>query len=146
MKNYHQKTKDQLIKELEAMRQHMTELESKLANLKSKNDPKGLILRSPREDLHSGIELITDFDVIEAKGINISETGICFESNENLPFEMQFEYEGKLHRHRAHLVWVKRLSEGGYRFGLEFVPPESYPTLCAEKFVVPHRLKAELRI
>lgn len=131
MKNYHQKTKDQLIEELEAMRQHVTALESKLAELipKTKDGPKGLILRSPRKEIDSGVEFIADFDVIEAKGINISETGICFELNENLPFEMQFEYKGKLHRHRAHLVWVKRLPEGGYHFGLEFVPPESYPTL-----------------
>ncbi len=130
MKNNDQKTKAELVEELEAMHQRVADLESKIARLESeKQRPRGLILRSPRKEFRGDIEFIADFDVVEAKGVNISETGICFELKEDLPFEMQFEHKGALHRHRARLVWVKRLPEGGYRFGLEFIGPEDYPQL-----------------
>jgi len=38
---------------------------------------------------------------------------------------MRFELDGKLHQHRANLVWVKRSSGGGYIFGLMFVRPQA---------------------
>ncbi|QTA89877.1 PilZ domain-containing protein [Desulfonema magnum] len=125
----YQKTKTELIEQLELMRHQMAELESKIIQLESdenKNSNKP-ITRPPRRRLHADIEFIADFDIIRAKGINISEGGICFELCEDLPFEMQFELEDELHQHRAHLIWVKRLSNGRYRFGFEFVPPEPYP-------------------
>ncbi|MDM8549068.1 PilZ domain-containing protein [Desulfobacterales bacterium HSG2] len=127
-----EKTKDQLIEELEAMRQQIDNLKIKIRRLESevKGGLRGLVLRSPRKEIQADIEFIADFDIIEAKGVNISESGICFELNEDLPFEMQFtDDDGKLCRERARLIWVKRLPEGGYRFGLEFVEPETYPEL-----------------
>lgn len=130
MKDY-QKTKAQLIEELEAARQQLTKLESELAK-KAKppeTQQKEIAPRAIRKEIHAAIEFIADFDVIEAKGINLSEGGICFELDEDLPFEMQFTFGGTKHRHRAHLIWVRRLPKGGYRFGLKFVPPEPYPII-----------------
>jgi len=127
-----EKTKDQLIEELEAMRQQIADFKAKIRKFESetKDNSRGLILRSPRKEIQADIEFIADFDVIEAKGVNISETGICFELNEDLPFEMQFTNDsGQLCKQRARLIWVKRLPEGGYRFGLEFVEHEAYPEL-----------------
>ena len=125
-----QKTKHELIEELEAMRQQVEKLESELSMLKSENDnTKKPVSRAPRFPLHATIEFIGDFDIISAKGVNISESGICFESKEDLPFEMQFETKGELQRYRAHLVWARRLDDGGYRFGLKFTDiEESLPT------------------
>ncbi len=48
-------------------------------------------------------------DVIEAKEINISETGICFESNGNLPFEMQFKNQHQTPEASRHLKSVSPL-------------------------------------
>ncbi|MFP4348946.1 MAG: PilZ domain-containing protein [Thermodesulfobacteriota bacterium] len=121
------KTKAQLITELDRARRQIGELRSELDALKSKKKTGSdrLESRPPRQEIRTHVEFIADFDVIEARGINISEGGICFELDEDLPFEMRFELDGKLHQHRANLVWVKRSSGGGYLFGLMFVRPQA---------------------
>ena len=124
--NDEQKTKKELVEELEAMRRQVAAMKSEIERLKSEkteefDDP---VFRQPRREFNGGIEFIADFDIIKAQGVNISEGGICFDIDDDLPFEMQFRHEKKLHRHRAYLVWVKRLSEGGYRFGLKFAGAE----------------------
>jgi len=120
------KTKPQLIEELNLMRQRVEELEEKIDTLEMEKEAsdKAFENRSDRKDLHTHIEFITDFDIVEARGINISEGGISFELHEDLPFEMRFEYQGIPHHHRANLVWIKRLPSGGFRFGLMFIRPE----------------------
>ncbi len=112
------------------MYQQLTRLEGKIAELEKQTEAQSQkpANRLPRKDMNASIEFVADFDIVYAKGINISEGGICFELTEDLPFEMQFTLDGELHRHRAHLIWVKRLPDGGYRFGLKFVEPEAYPT------------------
>lgn len=124
-----EKNREEAIEETEALRRRVAELESLITVLESKIGRKDEIPkeRAPRTEINTSIEFIADFDVVEAKGINLSESGICFELNEDLPFEMQFSLEGKTHRHRARLVWARRLCKGGYRFGLQFIPPEAYP-------------------
>ncbi|MEE4357481.1 MAG: PilZ domain-containing protein [Desulfococcaceae bacterium] len=118
------KSKARLIDELTQLRKRIAQLESKLKNPESGNeDPaeKNPSRRENRRDLRANIEFITDFDIVEARGINISEGGISFELYEELPFELRFDLEGRLHHYRANLVWVKRIPEGGFRFGLMFV-------------------------
>ena len=121
-----EKTNALLIDELKKMREQIKELESKLAMMEGKKDElydHHMANRSERKDLLTHIEFITDFDIVEARGINISEGGISFELYEDLPFEMRFTMDGKLHEHRANLVWVKRIPGGGFRFGLSFIRP-----------------------
>ena len=122
------KTKSELNDELRAAYEKIDELESAVSELKMRieDETKGFLFRPPRRDINSNIEFIADFDIIEASGINISTGGLCFEVREELPFEMQFELKSKLHRYRAHLVWMKRLPQGGYRFGFMFVSPERH--------------------
>ena len=83
--------------------------------------------RAQRRELDAEIEFIGDFDLVSARGVDISEGGICFEVGEGFPFEMQFQWDGEEHRHRARLVWMKRLEDGSYRCGFEFVSPEPHP-------------------
>ncbi len=119
------KSKAELIEELETMRGAVANLEARVQHLESLRPPSTVVLgnRAPRETLHSRVEFIADFDVLEAMGLNISESGISFELYEDLAFEMRFEFGGEVQHHRAHLVWVKRLQTGGYRFGLRFTEP-----------------------
>ena len=121
------KTKAQLIAELDSARREIETLRSELETLKSskKSGSETLENRAPRHEIRTHIEFFADFDVIEARGINISEGGICMELDEDLPFEMRFELNGRMHQHRAHLVWVKRSSRGGYLLGLMFVRPRA---------------------
>ncbi|QTA91306.1 hypothetical protein [Desulfonema magnum] len=67
------------------------------------------------QNLTNDIHRTDDFNIIKARGVDFSEHEICFQSSENLPFE----YEGKRHRHRAYLIWMKHLPEDGYCFGLK---------------------------
>lgn len=117
-----EKSKAELIEELETMRGAVTNLEARVQHLESLRPSSTVVLgeREQREALHSRVEFIADFDVLEAMGLNISEGGISFEMYEDLAFEMRFEINGGVQHHRAHLVWVKKLSSGGYRFGLRF--------------------------
>jgi len=120
------KTKSQLIDELNLMRHRIEELEEKIDSLEMKKEQADKMFenRIERQELRTHIEFITDFDIVEAKGINISDGGISFELYEDLPFEMRFDYQGEPHHHRANLVWIKRLPFGGFRFGLMFTQPK----------------------
>jgi len=71
MKDY-QKTKAQLIDELETLRRRVTELESKtdVSATKAENNSKQWIARSPRVELYVDIEFMGDFDIVQAKGIS----------------------------------------------------------------------------
>lgn len=77
--------------------------------------------RAARVGLDAQIEVIGNFDVLRASGINLSASGICFEVAEDLLFEMRFVSQGKIHQHRARLMWMKRIGEGGCRLGFNFV-------------------------
>lgn len=125
----HAKSKAELIEELQAMRSAVDDLESRVRQLENRTRPRTVTIgeRETRETLHSRVEFIADFDVLEAMGLNISEGGISFEMYDDLAFEMRFEAEGDVRHHRAHLVWVKRLPSGGYRFGLRFAEPSEEP-------------------
>lgn len=121
------KTKSQLIQELIEMRQKVKELEKKTKDLETgaKDDLEIIINNRPkRKELRTNIEFIADFDIVEAKGVNISEGGISFELYEDLPFEMRFDYNGAPQFHRANLVWITKLPFGGFRFGMMFVKPK----------------------
>ena len=78
--------------------------------------------RSERLPVQTEVEFITDFDIVQAESIDLSDNGICFETRGPLPFEMCLEWEGEKRRYRAHLVWMKQLPEGGARLGLQFIP------------------------
>ena len=80
-----------------------------------------IVSRPERVPMDGDIEFIADFDLLQAKGINISEGGIAFEITGGLPFEMRFKVKGQDQTFQAELVWMKRLPSGGYRMGLKFI-------------------------
>ncbi len=127
----HRKSKEQLIEELQQLRSQINQAEGKKPLLEAvdKKSSNKWIIRQTRDTLNADVEFIGDFDIMDAKGVNISEGGISFEMRTELPFEMQFEREGTMERHRAHLMWVRRLPKGGFRFGLKFVADEPYPVV-----------------
>jgi hypothetical protein len=85
--------------------------------------------RQPRTPLDSDVELIADFDLVEAKGINISEGGLAFELPTGLPFEMRIKKGGHNGAFKAELVWMKRLPDGAYRMGLKFAEGQKPPKI-----------------
>lgn len=112
-----QKSKEQLIEELNEMQIRVKELE---ARIEEKDPGTHNKRRATREQINAEIEFIGDFDIIQAEGVNVSRNGICFKLKKALPMEMQFTYDGITQRKRAELVWVKQLDDEGYSFGLKF--------------------------
>jgi hypothetical protein len=121
--NNRQQSREELEAEVVALRRQVAELEARLAGaaLRGSICP---VERPPRLPLASDVEFMGDFDVLRARGVNISEQGICFEVHEELPFEMRFDLHGRTQTRRAHCVWVRRLPAGGCHLGLRFVPPK----------------------
>jgi hypothetical protein len=124
-----EKSKGTLVAELTAARQEVERLRDKTALLEARLSEKARPPhpRQPRKEIDADIEFIADFDVVHAEGIDLSEGGICFEVNRDLPFEMQFELEGERHEKRANLVWVRRRNDGRIRLGFRFAPPKPSP-------------------
>lgn len=101
-----------------------------MSDKSSDNSPetKSVDERKPRRPLTTTVEFISDFDILEAKGINVSEGGLAFEIEGGLPFEMRISKKGDLQNYRGELVWMKRLPSGGYRMGFKFSEKEKGPT------------------
>jgi hypothetical protein len=121
------KTKAQLISELNDVRGRLAALETKVVSLGEEVDQgdDGVSRRDKREELNTSIQFIGDFDLIEAKGVDLSTGGICFDADSDIPFEMEFHSDGSTQKYRAHLVWMKPLGNGRSRLGFRFVPEES---------------------
>lgn len=79
------------------------------------------VARSHRMELNTEIEFVGDFDIVKAFGINLSESGICFELDDSLIFEMRFTRHGSVEQRRAQLIWVKNVEGGRSRLGFRFV-------------------------
>jgi hypothetical protein len=117
-------TRTETIEEIARLKARLAELEERLAPSRTGSEDgreRGWVECRKRREFQAEIEFIGDFDIVHARGIDVSEGGIGFEVAEELPFEMQFELDGKPHRHRARLAWMKRLPDGHYRLGFEFI-------------------------
>jgi hypothetical protein len=114
--------KEGLMAELQELRVQVKHLES-LIRVMARNEV--LKTRAPRHPLTSEIELIGDFDIIEASGVDISESGICFDLKKPLYFDMRFPYKGDTIEKYARLIWVKQTNEGLARLGFQFEDPGS---------------------
>ncbi len=107
MEDY-KKTKMQLIREIAILRERIATIEHI-----------GLA-RPPRVAFDAKIKIKSDFDTIDAQGINLSKGGLCFELDEPLRFNIKFEFEDDVHNRKVELVWVRKFNDK-YRFGLKFV-------------------------
>ena len=126
-----QKTKAQLIEELAECRDRLAALtDESAADAAAAADA----TRPERSQLQTSIRFIGDFGLVEAKGLDLSEGGIGFEIEQDIPFDMEFEIDGELHGHRARMVWMQRLADGRSRFGFQFItaPPSSLLWLYKE--------------
>jgi len=61
--------------------------------------------------------------IMEATGIDLSETGIGFESDEPLTVALTVTVDGEEITRLARLARVAKTEGGGYLFGLEFTQP-----------------------
>lgn len=122
-----QPNKQELIGELQELRAQVQNLE-KLMSVMAKGG--GIQPRATRRPLDSEIEMIGDFDIIEAEGVDISESGICFDLKKPLYFFMRFPYNGAIIERYARLIWVKQNNKGYSRLGFQFEQPQQGAMVC----------------
>ena len=113
------KTKAQLIEELAELKKRLAELTDEQPDEATETTDSSP--RSTRKEIETAIQLIGDFGLVEAQGLDLSDSGIGFELAEDIPFDMEFEVDGNLHQHRAHMVWMQRLDHGRSRLGFQFI-------------------------
>ena len=112
------KTKAQLVEELAELRARLAALSSSDA-APATDEGEDSRPRLTRSEIQTSIQFIGDFGLVEAKGLDLSDSGIGFELEEDIPFDMEFEIDGELHQHRARMVWMQRLDDGRSRFGFQ---------------------------
>ena len=117
----HQKTKAQLIEELQALRARLEESPGDRISGPTEPADQADASRPERSELQTGIRFVADLGLLNAQGVDVSDTGICFETREEISFEMEFEFAGETRQHRAQMVWMKLLQNGHSRFGFRFI-------------------------
>lgn len=122
-----EKSPEELSAEVAGLQERLAELEERLALARKPAVAEPPVQRLPRASMDAKIEFIGDFDVALASGVDISDSGVAFEVDYDLPFEMRFVVDGQPRTRRARCVWMRRKPEGGCQFGLEFIEPEPGP-------------------
>lgn len=84
--------------------------------------------RSPRKELNGKVEFIIDEDVIFAKSINASDTGIRFDTAKPIHILMRVTTEeDEVREHKAELVWARKNDSGSTAYGLQFIEEDKNP-------------------
>ena len=73
-----------------------------------------------RHRLNTQINFFIDADITQAKTVDISDSGVCFETEKPISMNIRMEVSGIVLEHVAELVWCKRKKDGGMAYGLEF--------------------------
>jgi len=82
---------------------------------------------SRRKELQTKIEFFVNADIISAQSLDMSETGLRFDTKEPIKIHLRMEINGELCDREAQFVWATTNSDGGMTYGLEYITdPEEY--------------------
>jgi hypothetical protein len=101
---------------MDALMERVRALEAQLGETRTNHRDR----RYERKSVPSSIQFTGDFDLREARGVDLSENGICFEIESPLVFPMAIQVDGRVERRAASLVWIQSLANGSFRVGFEF--------------------------
>ncbi|MDM8543801.1 PilZ domain-containing protein [Desulfococcaceae bacterium HSG9] len=73
-----------------------------------------------RDKINASVDFFIDADITKAKAVDISDSGVCFETERPISMHIRMETDGLVLEHVAELVWCKRKKDGGMTYGLEF--------------------------
>lgn len=73
-----------------------------------------------RKKIDTQVNFFIDADFTKAKTVDVSGSGICFETEEPICMHLRMEINGTVFEHVADLVWCQRNESGGMTYGLEF--------------------------
>jgi len=77
--------------------------------------------QAERISLETRVEFIVDADVIQAKSIDISETGIRIETDDPIKVCMRLYIDGEKKDMEGQLVWTKKNEKGGMAYGFKYI-------------------------
>jgi len=77
---------------------------------------------SERKKVEGDVEFILYLDAYQATSVNLSETGIRFDTEKPIYIRLQAEIDGKKLTRDAQLVWASKKDDSGMSYGFEFVP------------------------
>lgn len=78
-----------------------------------------------RKKLHTEVEFYVDADIIKADSLDVSDTGIKFETDDPIKVRMRVDMEnGESEEHEAILVWAQKEDNGLTTYGLHYIPDE----------------------
>lgn len=70
--------------------------------------------------LKSDVEFAMDHKILEARGVDVSEGGVAFETSEPLHVALTVTVDGETMTRQARLVRILKDDDGKFTFGLEF--------------------------
>jgi hypothetical protein len=114
--------KDDLLLEIDYLRGRLRRLEEDLAKFDGDASAawEELNPREERRPFEGTFTFSGDFDEVEARGVDLSSGGVCFEIGGDLPFSLQVRQGEEVIERSASLAWAQRLGDGKCRFGFEF--------------------------
>ena len=77
---------------------------------------------SKRKPVQKDMEFILYLDAFKASSVNLSDTGIRFDTEVPITIRLKMDIEGKDQTRDARLVWAQKRSNGGLTYGFEFIP------------------------
>jgi len=75
-----------------------------------------------RRQLRTDVEFFVAGDIERATAVDVSETGIRFETQKPIAVRMRLEIDDKQREFLARLVWARKNPDGTMAYGLEFIP------------------------
>ena len=114
--------RDDLLLEIEYLRGRLAKLETDLTEF-DENASTGwneLNPRQKRKPFEGAFSFSGDFDEVEARGVDLSDGGVCFEIGGDLPFSVQVRCGDRVVERSGSLAWAQRMGNGKCRFGFEF--------------------------
>lgn len=85
--------------------------------------------RADRVPMNVPVEFIVDADLVQARSVDLSETGLRFETKQPIPILLRMAVDGAKQERRAHLVWARSTDGQGMAYGLQFVDGQDYQGL-----------------
>lgn len=76
---------------------------------------------SERRFVETELDINIDTNNMEATSVNISETGICFDTDSPLEIDIKFTTEDGVGSKTGRLVWARKNPEGKYTYAFEFI-------------------------
>jgi len=76
---------------------------------------------SSRKFVNTELDVNIDTDNLEATSVNLSDTGICFDTQTPLHIDVKFVVEGESRTHTGRLIWAKKKEDGSFTYAFEYV-------------------------